>query len=174
MAGLALGTGATLRSQTIEAAIHELATYCKMRERVALENPNNQENFRLSWDSVLLQYSCTFSLPCTYNREGNNFVPKTINYFSNLTYNSGTGGDLFGANNPLQDFMNLILEGQRREADTALNPTGVDYLRGELLNEPYRFEGSYRFDTTEIIAATTATNSATAGDVIYRVRAYLN
>lgn len=166
MATLTLGTGATLKSTTVEAAIIELLNFIKIHERVSIENPNSQDNVRVLWSSVSRQYTGTFSLPCTFTKnELNVYTPRCINYFQNLTYSSGSAASELVSQNPLQDLMDLILRVQELEADPSKNATSANNVTADVLSEPYRFEGSYTLDTTEVINVN--------GSVSYPVKPYL-
>ncbi len=152
MVAITLATSATLRSRVLEAAILELATWITLQERVSIQNPASKQSFRTNYSSFTGQYNSAFSLEATYNLINGINTPVAVNYFQNVTYSSGatTNGTLTG-NNPMQDFVTLVSLAENLEQDISRNSGNRNYANIAFLSNPFRFEGSFTLEASEVI-----------------------
>lgn len=154
MATITLSSSATIKSNTVEKALVELASFIKIAERDSVKNPNNQDNISLSISSSAQTVTITFSLPCNNTRlTDGSFQLKASNYLTGVTYTSGSGTDDLRGGNALQDFIDLCQLMQSYEDDATKNVLAANNITADFNSEPWRFEGTATLTYSEVISA---------------------
>lgn len=167
MASITMQASATIKSNTVEKALVELASFIKLLERDATKNPNNQDNISLAVSSSAQTITITFSIPCSNTRlTDGSFQLKAQNYFTGVVYTSGTTTDDLRGGTPLQDFIDLCQLVQAYEDDPTKNVLQANNITADFNSEPWRFEGTATLTYTEVIS--------TAGALTISVKDYLS
>lgn len=130
MASLTPGSGATLKSTTLEAAFHEALSLAAILEQDPLKNPQALSRIVMGLNVRTGQVTGTFSFEVTPTTaaDGSTSFP-VVEYLQNTGYTKGTGGGLVSAG-LCGAIVELAEKIQAKERLASKNPQGVNGVSG--------------------------------------------
>lgn len=142
MALITVGTGCTVKSNTVEGLLQELCTYLQIGEFSAVNNPNTINNIIGSHLQDSKVFSVNFSIPVKQNLNAQGqIVYSALDYLSDLSFTPGEGGT-FKSQTCAGYFMEVIIFAQNLEQNTAKNPGKYNYVTGSFNSDSTIFSGS--------------------------------
>ena len=150
--------GETLRTNTIEGRILELASYLQLAQNNLSKNPDKITYVTLAINAVNLTSSISFNIPVTISTDSpGNILLKAQTIGIDFGMNPGVGG-YFRSLNPLQYFMELTAYLQNLELDKTKNPNELNYISADYSLDEGIYSGtislpiSFNIDPTGLVA----------------------
>jgi hypothetical protein len=136
------GSGATLKADSLEGQLLELASFLKKAEQTPAQNPNARNFIGITCNFSTLVASITFSLPASpgINSSGQ-LITTATPYLQNTGFTAGSGGT-FLSPTPEGYFLELIVSLQISEANSAKNPTLVNNISAIYDTDEQLFDGT--------------------------------
>lgn len=165
MAKITVGTGGTLKADSVEGQLQELSTYLQIGEFNALNNPNGIDNIVGNHFQNTGTFSATFTIPVDQAISATGQVIYTANdYLTNFQFLPGTGGT-FKSTTCAGCFVEAVIYTQLLERDSTLNPGKYNYVTGTFNSDSTVFSGSINLPVTVTVNE--------SGSIVYTVQEYL-
>lgn len=165
MVSIVAGTGGTIKSTTLEGAIHEACNFIINLQNNTSLNPGGLKNFVGSHNQSRGTYTCSFSFPISADSNDQNQIVFTAQEtFINTNFVTGTGGT-FTATGIMNFFLLAIMQAQAFEKILAKNPDNLNNITGRIDTDTNEFIG-----TVDLSIASASDNN---GNVTYTAIPYL-
>lgn len=150
MTAITPGNNGTLKSDSAEGQLLELAAFIRFAEQLATTNPTNRNAVTVAYNLQTFTANLTFTIPAIpgINANGQSIITASA-YLINTNFNVGTAGT-FKSTTPEAYLLELITYIQIKESDITKNTLNSNNVTANYDSDDNVFSGSA---TIPIIAA---------------------